>query len=126
MPLKRCHLCQQLFSSLADLQQHQAAVHSQIRPTRMYKLCPHCRAKVPSAEFDAHRQSHRPPDIRQTRAWRKLRQQILERDGHRCASCGSPVGLEIHHLKGLDDNRPESLTVLCLDCHRKLHGQSNW
>jgi len=60
-----------------------------------------------------------------------LRQQILERDGHRCQICGrgKPDGtpVELHHVdpKGLggDPSKdvPENLITLCGEHHRLIH-----
>lgn len=57
--------------------------------------------------------------------WRTIRDKILERDEHKCQSCGfSGKGLHIHHveLKRDGGNEDESnLITLCNSCHMKLH-----
>lgn len=56
------------------------------------------------------------------RAWSRLRLAILERDGWRCTRCGGIRGrLEVHHLHGPGDNRPEALTTYCRSCHIEVH-----
>jgi 5-methylcytosine-specific restriction protein A len=59
-------------------------------------------------------------------AWRVLRKQILDRDGHQCTRCGTAgTGdnpLSVDHimaktLGGTDD--PSNLTTLCRRCHGK-------
>ena len=64
------------------------------------------------------------PNIRQ---WRKVRVKALDRDGWACVKCGRRAGIEIHHVKSLDD-APEkmydlqNLASLCKSCHIALHG----
>ncbi len=57
-------------------------------------------------------------------AYQRRRRQVLERDGGRCAQCGSSYGVAVHHLRkrslGRDD-RMENLVSLCADCHNKEH-----
>jgi len=54
--------------------------------------------------------------------WKRLRVEILARDGGRCTICGAENDLHIHHL---DCNRtndaPENLTALCERCHSRIH-----
>jgi 5-methylcytosine-specific restriction endonuclease McrA len=48
---------------------------------------------------------------------------VLVRDGHRCTRCGSPEGLEVHHVIAAADGGAttmENLIVLCGDCHREV------
>ena len=57
--------------------------------------------------------------------WRKVKQAVLERDGHRCRACGKRHGLDVHHvvmrsLGGKDD--ASNLIALCHDCHESVHG----
>lgn len=54
------------------------------------------------------------------RMWEMIRQQILERDGHRCVLCGRRGRLEVDHIKPLawgGNNDPDNLRALCRDCH---------
>ena len=58
-------------------------------------------------------------------AYKKLRQQVLRRDGWRCQSCGGMANLEIHHrqfrsLSGHDAE--EKLITVCSRCHSWIHG----
>jgi 5-methylcytosine-specific restriction endonuclease McrA len=60
--------------------------------------------------------------------WRKLRDAVVERDGHVCQDCGRTLGrlpkwyTEVHHIiprvKGGGDH-PANLKTLCVECHRK-------
>ncbi len=48
------------------------------------------------------------------------RETVLERDGHRCQSCGAGKGLQVHHRRpGLHD--PDWLITLCAGCHARVH-----
>lgn len=65
---------------------------------------------------------------RQTPEYRKWRNDVLFRDGYKCAVCGSKDNLEAHHIKpvaqfpelALDINNG---TTLCLKCHYDAHGK---
>ncbi|PYU18161.1 MAG: hypothetical protein DMG30_28870 [Acidobacteria bacterium] len=55
-----------------------------------------------------------------------LRLSTLKRDGWRCQSCGSSVGLEVHHItprSNLGDDVQENLITLCWKCHRQIHSK---
>jgi len=55
-----------------------------------------------------------------------LRNSVLGRDGWRCQSCGSRLGLEVHHItprSKLGDDVEENLITLCWECHRKIHSK---
>jgi hypothetical protein len=60
--------------------------------------------------------------------WKKLRDEILERDDHTCQSCFSKERkLEVHHkyyLKGREpwDYSGAYLITLCEDCHEDVTG----
>lgn len=61
------------------------------------------------------------------RNWQKIRQQIRERDGHKCARCGvkeTTDAFDVHHIRPLrmfaspdEANAPENLVTLCPRCH---------
>ncbi len=55
--------------------------------------------------------------------WRAKRQQVLDRDGHRCQKCGVGGVLQCHHLTYLRVGREEltDLQALCFDCHETHH-----
>ena len=64
--------------------------------------------------------------------WKKVRMQALERDGHRCGSCGaSPkdgIRIVVDHIKPLGKFWAlrlslDNLQVLCDDCNR---GKGDW
>ena len=57
-------------------------------------------------------------------AYRRLHQEILERDGWRCQACGSLRGPEVHHIQRRSQSGDDSegnLITLCSECHRALH-----
>lgn len=61
------------------------------------------------------------------RNWRKLRKEVLERDGYRCRICCVERGLVVHHKKKIkrfsnkdDANYMDNLVVACRSCHMKL------
>lgn len=55
----------------------------------------------------------------------KLRDEVLERDGNTCVSCGSEDDLQVHHIiprhQG-GENVENNLATLCPDCHYYAHG----
>ncbi|MGM0947162.1 MAG: HNH endonuclease [Bacteroidota bacterium] len=64
--------------------------------------------------------------------WRTLREQVLQRDGMRCRSCGASQGLQVHHRQYHIDHltgnwkKPweyemKLLVSLCETCHRSGH-----
>jgi ATP-dependent DNA helicase RecQ len=57
-------------------------------------------------------------------SYESLRQQILNRDGWRCQSCGTMSNLEIHHKQFRShsgDDSEENLITLCTACHARMH-----
>ena len=44
---------------------------------------------------------------------------------YRCERCGSPIALDVHHLRypQWGSETPHDLQVLCRNCHRKAHGR---
>jgi hypothetical protein len=101
------------------------------------KRCGHCGQYVDARGFDQHRSAcytkarnttgdHRPKHSSSAK-WKKLRAEILERDGHRCQAhllglgqCDVTEGLEVAHL-GQDwrDDDPAGLLSLCVPHHRR-------
>ena len=65
--------------------------------------------------------------IFKTAYWRKLRQQVLDRDQHRCQICGCqlvtgqprhPRNFECDHIGDRLDNSLTNLRALCRNCHK--------
>jgi hypothetical protein len=60
----------------------------------------------------------RPPE------WNRLRVEVLDRDGHRCARCWRPDGLDVHHVIAVADgggHDTSNLRTLCAPCHTEWH-----
>jgi ATP-dependent DNA helicase RecQ len=57
-------------------------------------------------------------------SYEQLREQVLQRDGWRCQSCGARSNLEVHHKdfrsQGGDDSE-QNLITLCSSCHSLFH-----
>ncbi len=49
--------------------------------------------------------------------WKRTRAAVLERDGNRCTTCGSTLGLEVDHVHGNTDHQLANLRTLCGRCH---------
>jgi 5-methylcytosine-specific restriction endonuclease McrA len=62
-------------------------------------------------------------------AWRRLRTQTLQRDGHTCTRCGSREDLAVHHVVERAAGGPDALWNLettCGPCHRAEHAELGW
>ncbi|MFC7216539.1 HNH endonuclease [Saliphagus sp. GCM10025334] len=62
--------------------------------------------------------------------WRKVREDILDRDGRECQDCGigdsDADSLHVHHIRPLDEggsNEFENLLTLCDSCHFERHAE---
>lgn len=55
--------------------------------------------------------------------WDDIRKRILARDRNTCAFCGfsSPKFMEVHHLRGWEEEREKDLVTVCPLCHRCFH-----
>ncbi len=54
-----------------------------------------------------------------------VRKSIYKRDLYECALCGSPRGLQVHHVvarSGGGSDHPHNLITLCWRCHAVIHG----
>lgn len=60
----------------------------------------------------------------------RVRQEVLERDRHRCVTCGSGKCLVVHHKRRLREfldeamkkaHEPGNLETVCEGCHARLH-----
>lgn len=55
----------------------------------------------------------------------KLQDEVLERDGNACVSCGRGEDPQVHHIIPRDqggENAKDNLATLCADCHYYAHG----
>lgn len=59
-----------------------------------------------------------------SRLWRRIKKRVLERDNHRCRSCGGP-GIYVHHRSYerdvLEGRHDEMLATVCDGCHNIIH-----
>ena len=97
--------------------------------------CDHCR---PSADKERHAKyghgtGRMTPARREhqafitSSAWRKLRKQVLIRDGHQCTRCGSTKSLTVHHIIPVRTDPSLALEMdncitLCRSCHGRAEG----
>lgn len=53
--------------------------------------------------------------------WKKVREQALVRDGHKCTECGTGEKLHVHHLTYQNEGAEllKELVTLCRSCHAK-------
>ena len=62
-------------------------------------------------------------------SWQTIRNQALERDGHKCVKCGKIDSLEVDHIIEIADGGPEfelsNLQTLCWNCHLLKTAKSN-
>ncbi len=62
----------------------------------------------------------RPHDTRQ---WRRLRLEIIRRDGDRCTVCGATAQLEVDHIMAWERGGawydPANLQTVCRRCHNR-------
>ena len=59
------------------------------------------------------------------RDYKRLKENIFQRDGFRCTECGTDVGLELHHVKSWSTHpelryEPTNCLTVCKKCHRLL------
>jgi 5-methylcytosine-specific restriction endonuclease McrA len=76
------------------------------------------------------RRSNKPKSLKAKRygskAWQRLRLQIIERDGI-CQLCGDCLANSVHHKNWNPyDNRLENLILLCVPCHGRIKYFEDW
>ncbi|TAJ44923.1 HNH endonuclease [Methanofollis fontis] len=55
-------------------------------------------------------------------AWKRLRREIVDRDGGQCVVCGKGDHLHVHHIDGdPSHDDPGNLVSLCEHCHARAH-----
>lgn len=60
-----------------------------------------------------------------TSRWRKIREQVLFRDGRMCIQCGSEDGLQVDHIVERQHgggDQLDNLQTLCSTCHKSKVG----
>jgi 5-methylcytosine-specific restriction endonuclease McrA len=88
------------------------------QPGRSTGKCPAC-----MRTYERERSRAKPQRLaRNSARFKKLREVVKARDGHRCRRCGSSQRLEVHHVVPLEqDGAPfdvANLVTLCSGCHR--------
>jgi 5-methylcytosine-specific restriction endonuclease McrA len=72
-----------------------------------------------------NRSKHHNPRIRlESELYKKLRHQVLSRDGWKCQACGRRSNLEVHHKEFRSrsgDDSEQNLITLCVVCHSYVH-----
>jgi 5-methylcytosine-specific restriction endonuclease McrA len=53
------------------------------------------------------------------REMRRIKREVLERDGYKCKSCGKKGLLHVHHKNKECDHSKKNLITLCPSCHKK-------
>lgn len=55
--------------------------------------------------------------------WKKIRKEVLLRDGNLCQKCLNTDATEVHHLayENLGSEKLEDLMSVCSPCHEKIH-----
>ena len=109
-----------------DARLRKAKGKAQRKPTRFADLL------EPKKKPDGKVAPDRAQKFYRSYEWRKLRYQILQRDGARCALCGVTPNegavMNVDHIKPVRKYwtlrlDPENLQVLCNQCN---HGKGNW
>ena len=60
---------------------------------------------------------------RHKRGWARIRARAIRTAGRRCARCGRPGRLEVHHPRPLSEGgtHDQALEVVCRVCHFAAH-----
>jgi 5-methylcytosine-specific restriction endonuclease McrA len=78
--------------------------------------------------FKAHAQQMR-KELRRKGNYGRLYRLLVERDGEKCAFCGSVEKLQIDHIKPVSlggTNNPENLQLLCFPCNKNKSNGWNY
>jgi hypothetical protein len=98
-----------------------------ITPDKMLEiyLCDNCR---PPEKAESHRQNMKAlpyKDFLHSDYWDIVRLIVIDRYGEKCALCGNPDHLHVHHRDyshhGEEHKYLEDLIPLCRSCHEKFH-----
>ena len=68
-------------------------------------------------------------NFRDSYRWKKLRKEILRRDGYECQYCGATERLEVHHMWPIRIGgqiwNPGNCITLCKQCHKGIDPDTN-
>lgn len=90
----------------------------------MLRACTKCGRLSPESRCAEHRPK---PRRGSTRAWRKVRAKVLERDGYICNYCGDVEANEVDHVIPVDEGGNDdetNLVAACGFCNRSKHAGS--
>jgi 5-methylcytosine-specific restriction endonuclease McrA len=86
-------------------------------------LCAGCEAKRSRARLKTEPHRH----VYREQRWKRTRDKVLARDGHRCIVCGVTELLEVHHSIPLSEGGPihdlSNLETLCPTCHHRAEAR---
>ena len=86
-------------------------------------VCERCYRPKPRAPYTTRERNSRARKLYGTAAWKRTRQQVLDRDGHLCRNCGRTAPLSVHHIipaeRADDPLDPANLVTLCRACHTR-------
>ena len=117
LPKEPCHICgrRDVPDPYCPLRLRRACIFCWIDVVSVVDsdVCDPQRA-IPPIPYDLYLQSPH---------WQRIRLVALERADWRCQACNTPHRLHVHHrtYERLGREAVGDLTVLCEDCHRKVH-----
>lgn len=89
--------------------------------------CPDCARTYERERSRRRRATSAAVKVRDSKAWKEVREAAKRRDGYRCRRCGSSEKVEAHHVHGLADGGSAftlaNVLTLCAVCHRREGGQ---
>lgn len=121
---------------------------AEVEARRQPKRCDHCGTAFLAGKFSAFKQRYCSDDCRSKARnrqqyeigaskskirngykydFRRIKPQILERDGGKCVICGSAENVHVHHWDNSGgsaqvNNDPGNLGTMCVVCHYAIHG----
>lgn len=97
--------------------------HARIPALRIEEASSDARLRLTDAEgHHLYRLTESGNVVRTRKLTKRRREQVLERDGHRCILCASTTRLEVDHIVRYSDGGSHDLVnlrTLCHDCHAK-------
>lgn len=78
-----------------------------------------------AADREQRRHAEYEDYLRRSPRWQRMRQAVLDRDGHVCRGCLAAPATEVHHAAGYGHIFREfgwELVGVCRSCHERAHG----
>lgn len=67
--------------------------------------------------------------VYKSKRWKRVRWQVLHRDGFRCTACGKAGRLEVDHIRRIEDGGDwydlDNLKTVCRGCHLQKTADEN-